>query len=376
MLYVIENERFGGGEKAFAQLICGLDRARFEVYAACLADAALPGPAPFLRAVEGRAKMINLDLRRLISPSAFFALKKTIRENDIRVVHSQGARADFYARPAARAAGAFSVSTVATPVEEYDVSTVRKTVYSALDRFSSRYADKLVAVADHIAHKLIAGRGVPAGKVTRIYNGVDVSLYSAGPEAGAKARAELGLAEGDLLVGAFCRLVPEKGLALLVEAAKLIALRGDIPPERIKYLAAGTGPLERELGEMVKRTGLGNRFVFAGFVEDVRPLLAAADVFVLPSLREGFPVGLLEAMASGTPVIASAIDGVTESVEDGVNGVLFPPHDASALAGAITALFKDRSRAAELGRRGRETAEKKFGLDKMIKMHEELYLGL
>ena len=375
VLFVIENERFGGGEKAFSQLIRGLDKSRFEVYAACLADASLPGPAPFLRAIEGHAKVINLDLRRLVSPGAFFALKKLIRENGIRVVHSQGARADFYARPAARAACAYSVSTMATPVEEYDVPPARKALYSALDRFSGRYADRFVAVADHIARKLAAGRGIPPEKVVRIYNGIDAGQYQAGPEAAVRVRASHGVQPEAFLVAAFCRLSREKGLKYLVDAAKVVAGNAQLPAGAIKFLVAGAGPLEAELRGRVRAFRLEKIFVFAGFAEDVRPLMAAADVFVLPSLREGFPVSVLEAMASGKPVIASDIEGVNESVSEAC-GILVPAKDPEALAGAIAALFLDRPRAAELGARGRSLVAEKFGLDRMIKAHEELYLSL
>ena len=132
VLFVIENERYGGGERAFAQLINGLDKERFEVYAACLTgNTAFDA---FTREIGGSARIINLDLRRLFDPGAVLELKSIIRGNNIRIVHSQGARADFYSRLASRLAGAAAVSTIAAPVEEYDVNFIRKFIYTALDR--------------------------------------------------------------------------------------------------------------------------------------------------------------------------------------------------------------------------------------------------
>lgn len=372
ILFVIENECFGGGERAFAQLINGLDKSSFEVYAACLTGQ--PGSEAFTREIAGAAKVIGLDLRRLVSLSALSSLKKIISENGIRIIHSQGPRADFYSRLAARAAGgAVIVSTVAAPVEEYNVGFVRKAVYTALDRFAGSSVSRFIAVADHIARKLVSGRRLPAEKVVRIYNGVDAAEFLCNPAMAAMARAAHNIPADCFLAGAFCRLSWEKGLFEFIEAAKKLADAGVVPSAGIRYLIAGAGPLGPELKEKVKDLGLGKNFIFTGFIEDVRPLLSAADVFVLPSFREGFPVSVLEAMTAGKPVIASDIEGINESVAGGVSGLLVPPKDSAALAGALAALFKDSARAAEMGRRGREIAVGKFGLDQMIKAHEELY---
>jgi len=374
VLYVIENECFGGGERAFAQLINGLDKARFEVYAACLTGESNPASAAFTGEIAGSARIFTIDLRCRVNPFIYLSLKKIIRGNNIRIVHSQGARADFYARLAARAAGGIAiVSTIASPVEEYNVSLPRKAVYTVLDRFTGRFVDRYIAVADHIAQKMVSGRGVPREKIARIYNGVDAAEFLCRPDLAAKARAVYNIPAGCFLAGAFCRLTWEKGLFHLIEAAKIIAVRGNGSPNAVKYLIVGEGPLEKELKAKVKSLGLENSFIFTGFLEDVRPLLSALDVFVLPSLREGFPVSVLEAMAMGKPVAASNIDGINESVVDGLTGLLVPPKDSTALAGAITSLFKDRAGAAEMGRRGRETAVGKFGLDNMVKAHEESY---
>lgn len=372
VLYVIENECFGGGERAFAQLINGLDKSRFEVYAACLKGQ--PGSEAFAGEISGAAAVIGLDLRRLVSFSALSSLKKIIRENGIRLIHSQGPRADFYSRLAARAAGgAAIVSTVAAPVEEYNVGFARKAIYTALDRFAGSSVSRFIAVADHIARKLVSGRGLPPEKVARIYNGVDAAQFLCNPAMAAIARAAYNIPADCFLAGAFCRLSWEKGLFHFLEAAKKLADSGDVPPGRIKYLIAGAGPLGPELKKKAESFGLEKSFIFTGFIGDVRPLLSAADIFVLPSFREGFPVSVLEAMAAGKPVIASNIDGVNESVADGVSGLLVPPKDSAALAGAIAALFKDRTRAAGMGRSGREIAVEKFGLDRMVKAHEALY---
>lgn len=369
VLYVIENERYGGGERAFAQLINGLDKNGFEVYAACLADKGNPAAAVFLDEVSSAARVTGLDLRRLYSPGAVTALKKIIFENKIGVVHSQGARADFYARLAAHGTGAAAVSTIASPVEEYDVGVFRKTAYTALDRFSSRYTSKFVAVAEHIRRKLISGRGLTPDRVVRIYNGVDVSRYDRALERPEKIRSKYGIPADSFLVAAFCRLSPEKGLFTLAEAAAATVLPGG----KIKYLLAGEGPLEAKLRSRVRELGSEKDFIFTGFLGDVKPLLCAADLAVLPSLREGFPMSLLEAMAAGKPVVASDIEGIDESVENGRTGLLVPPGNSAALAAAIKDLAANPARARQMGAAGRAAAAAKFGEAGMVKAYEDMY---
>jgi len=364
VLYAIENERYGGGERAFAQLICGLDKSRFDVYAACLTGT--PGSDIFASEIARHAKVLRLDLRCLLNLLAVRRLRRLIAENGIEIVHSQGARMDFYCRLALAGSEIKHVCTVASPVEEYDVGPLKRAVYIAADRFLASSVDKFVAVAGHIAGKL-RDKGVPAGKVAVIYNGVDAAACICLPADADAARAAHKVPPGAFLVSAFCRLVPEKGLHTLLEAAYDCAGSG------VKFLLAGEGPLQGELEERAETMDIGKDFLFAGFISDVKPLLCASDLVVLPSLREGFPMAALEAMAAGKPVVASDIDGIRESVADGITGLLVPPGDGAALGAAIKRLAGDRALAASLGAAGRAAAGSSFSLRKMIERHEALY---
>lgn len=364
VLYVIENQRYGGGERAFAQLICGLDKSRFDVHAACLTGT--PGSDIFAAEIARHAKVLRLDLRWLLNLLTVPRLRRLVTENGIQIVHSQGSRADFYCRLALAGSEIKHVCTVASPVEEYDVGALKKAVYIAADRFLASSVDKFIAVAGHIARKL-REKGVPKEKLTVIYNGVDADAYYCPPADAAAARAAHKVPAGAFLVSAFCRLVPEKGLHTFVSAASEAAGPG------IKFLLAGEGPLREELREQAEALGIGGDFIFAGFVKDVRPLLQASDLVVLPSLREGFPMAALEAMAAGKPVAASDIEGTKESVAEGVSGLLFPQGDGAALAAAIKRLAADRALAAALGAAGRESVRSDFSLRSMIAQHEALY---
>lgn len=369
VLYIIENERYGGGERAFAQLINGLDKSRFEIFVACLASSS--GSAPFISAIADAARVINLDLRRLVDPLNIFRLRGIIARNGINIVHSQGPRADFYARLAATFMGAVRlVSTVASPVEEYDSGALRRCVYKAMDRFLSSRVDKYIAVAEHIRRKLVDGRGMPQKKVARIYNGVDAGRYNYSPSATAQARGAYNIPAGRILAAAFCRLSSEKGLFTLLEAVALDTGGG------IQYLIAGAGPLELELKAKAAALGILQRVIFAGFVPDPVRLICASDLVLLPSLREGFPVALLEGMAAGKPVVASRIEGIDESVEDGVSGLLVTPGDVAGLAAAINKIAADTEAAAVMGQHGRTAVLARFSETEMIKAHAKLYAEL
>lgn len=369
VLYVIENERYGGGERAFAQLIHGLDKSRFEIFVACLTCSS--GSAPFVSAIAGAARVINLDLRRLVDPLNIFRLRGIITRNGINVVHSQGPRADFYARLAAAFPGAVRlVSTVASPVEEYDSGVLRRCVYKAMDGFLSCRVDKYIAVAEHIRRKLVDGRGMPQKKVARIYNGVDAGRYDCSPAATAQARGAYNIPAGRFLAAAFCRLSSEKGLFTLLEAVALDTGVG------IQYLIAGAGPLEVELKAKAAALRILQRVIFAGFVPDPVRLICASDLILLPSLREGFPVALLEGMAAGKPIVASRIEGIDESVEDGVSGLLVTPGDAAGLAAAINKIAADTEAAAVMGQHGRTAVLERFSETEMIRVHAKLYAEL
>lgn len=376
ILYVIENECYGGGERAFAQVINGLNKEKYAVHAACLPGSAGPASELFAEAIGGSAELVPFDLRSLISPLNVFRLAGIIREKKIRLIHSQGSRANFYARAAARIAGGASlVCTIAAPVEEYNIGPFKKIIYRAFDRFGEGRVDKFVAVAGHLERKLAQDRGIPPRKIARIYNGIEADRYSCTPADAVKARAELRVKRDVFLVGAFCRLSWEKGLDLLVEAARKLK-EGGSGADAVKFLIAGEGELEESLKAQVKSSGLEDSILFTGFIKDIRPALSAVDLIVLPSLREGFPMSVLEAMAMGKPVVASNIEGVDESILSGENGLLVPAGDSGALAGALSSLLKNRSLAVEMGRRGRKIAVEKFSLDKMVKAHEGLYDSL
>jgi len=362
LLFVIENSCYGGGEKTFSLLLRSLPKEKFGLYCAALPE------GRFYEEVKEHCRFLPLDLSCRLNLLNVGRLKTMMTENGIDVAHSQGARADFFCALAAARAGVRAVSTVAMPVDGFDVGFLRKKLYLALNAAAEKRTHSFITVANYIKQLLVERHGIVAGKVDVIPNpavldggqGFDAS----------RVIAELGL-RGHIVLAALGRLENQKGFDILLEALPLLAKSRPDLFEKIKCVIAGSGSLETDLRRLA--APLGDKVVFAGFRNDVRDFLAAADVFILPSRAEGQPLVLLEAMAIGKPVLAADLPGVTEIVTDGANGALFKSEDPAALAERLAALLSDPAGACRIGASAVVTASR-FTLDSFLIGHEEFYV--
>ncbi|PLX44071.1 MAG: hypothetical protein C0609_06405, partial [Deltaproteobacteria bacterium] len=181
-------------------------------------------------------------------------------------------------------------------------------------------------------------------------------------------RNELGIAEDSIMALSAGRLSVEKGFSHLLDAISLIA--ADLP---IKFVICGDGAMEMELRDRARSLGIENRCLFAGFRRDIQEVMAASDLYVLPSLTEGLPNVVLEAFSYGKPVVATAVGGVPELVEDGVNGILVPPGEPRALAEAVQALVVSPDLMEEYGKAGRTRVSEEFSFKEQTVKLERIY---
>ncbi len=370
ILFVIENIFFGGGERAFSQIIRGLDKEKYEVYVVCSKS------GEFIEKIKSSVEIIPFKFRNGLSVARIHKLAKIMKEKGIQIVHSQGGRADFFARIAAKIAKVPAVvSTVAMPVEGYDVGLLKKAIYVVLDRFSERFVDKFIVVSEALRMRLVRKHLIPHKKVIKIYNGVEVNpdVESEIEDVRNKIMHEFMIPQNTVLVGTIGRLVWQKGLPYFIQAIRHIANSKWQMVDKIKYLIVGEGKERKNLELKIKKLGLSSRVIFTGFRKDVKEILSALDIFVLPSIREGQPIILLEAMAMSKPIVATDIEGVNETVVDDLTGILVQPKDSSALAEAIVSLLKDSKKAQEMGQMARKAVEEKFNIEDKIKQHEQLY---
>ena len=238
---------------------------------------------------------------------------------------------------------------------------------SGYNRWLARLVDGFVVNADAVRRELLAW--LPADRVRVIYNGIDLRPHDEARD-GPALRRELGSPPHACVILSVARLVTEKDHATLLAAFRRVAERD----ERLQLWIAGDGPLRATLTAQAQRLGLEGRVVFLGFRADVPRLLAGADLVAIASLREGLPNVALEAMAARRPVVATAVAGTPELVQEGETGLLVPPGAPDAMAGALAALIADPVRRRQMGERGRRRVEQWFEASLALDRWEEYLL--
>jgi glycosyltransferase involved in cell wall biosynthesis len=230
-------------------------------------------------------------------------------------------------------------------------------------RYLGRAVGRYVAVSRDVAVKLCRAFGWNGERIEVLHNGVDLERFAIAPEDGLRAELSRGGTQRVVLVPT--RLDPQKGLPFLVEAACRV--------EGAHFVVAGEGPERRRLDSAIRKAGIADRISLLGYRADVPELVAASDLVVLPSLYEGLPLVVVEAMAGSRPVVATAVGGTDEAVVDGETGLLVPAADEGALASAITRLLEDPALARRFGEAGRRRAEAAFSDGAVAARVEEIY---
>jgi glycosyltransferase involved in cell wall biosynthesis len=386
VLYVVHTLASTGTRDLVRHLAAGLDRGRFSPEVLAL-RAARPGPAPagedagaerageaLLRSEDVPARVLEIATQappwRRLAP-----LVALLRAERFDVVHAHSRPADLWATWAGRAAG--------TPVRVYS----RQATYGGLSlggrlRYAAtaRIASRVIAVSEAVREHLARREGVPRRRIELIHDGIDLApLRRVAPAA--VTRARLGLAHDAPLVGCVAGLYPRKGHAFLIAAAPFVLARA--PGAR--FVLVGDGPERTALEARVRAQGLEHAFRFLGWRADYADVIAALDVFVLPSLWEGLNLSLLSAAALGRAVVATNLASNREVIEPGTSGLLPTPArtslearslDPRPLGEAIGGLLVDASARRRLGDAARRRVEERFDARLMAARHAELYARL
>jgi glycosyltransferase involved in cell wall biosynthesis len=346
--HVVQQLDTGGMERLLVEFARHADRASFEPCFVAI------GPSG---AVAEELAACGWDVTALaeppgLRPTIVYRLARLFHDRRVDVVHTHNTKPLLYAGPAARLAGVRGV--VHTRHGRRHGASRRQALAF---RWAARCADHVVGVSDDTG-RLCRGEGVDPRVVRTVPNGIDLERFPvAGPDPSGPA----------VFVG---RLVADKGVATLLRAARAVAA---VRPA-FRLAIAGAGPCEAELRGLAADLGIAGGVVdFLGEVRDVSGLLGRASLFVLPSLTEGMPLTVLEAMARGLPVVATSVGGTPEAVADGETGLLVPPGDATALAGALLRVHADPEGARRMGLAGRRRAEVRFDVRRMVSEYEALY---
>lgn len=233
-------------------------------------------------------------------------------------------------------------------------------------------SDTVIVVSQRVREQVLALRLMSSGHVTAIPNGIRLDRFDVAPGDARKRRMELSVADGAVLVICVARLVWFKGLDTLVAAFSRVAV--DFPAARLCIV--GDGPLREQLEAQASSCGIGERVMLIGERRDVPSLLSASDLFVLPSVSEGMPISILEAMAAGRATLATDVGGVRELVLDGETGLVVPSGDVDALAAALLLLIRDKALRETMGAAALARARSDFDGAAMAARTEALYCAL
>jgi len=321
-----------------------------------------------------RSLGIRVEIVPMARPPApvsdFIALRRLVRlmrRDRYDVVHAHSSKAGFLGRVAARRAGIGRVFY--TPhAFALQCGGVRGRLYEMLERIGASFGGTILAVSESERRLAVACGIARAGRVQTLVNAVEASPPPT-PDERARARAELGLSADAVVVGTVGRAARQKGWTHLVRAAKRTCCERD----DVRFLLIGSGRDAGRVGALARRLGVADKIILAGDRDDAAQLCAGIDVYVQPSLWEGLPYALLDAMARALPVVATHVPGNNDVVEDGVTGLLVPPRDPAAMAAAVLSLLGDPETGRRLGASARDLVLREHNVADFIRRIEEFY---
>ena len=367
ILFLIDNLRPGGAQKALLAIATALKSSGSEPTVWCLGGSSEIEQAFTARGIPvlGRPSSV---WRTLAQP---LALARFLQREKIDVLQTFLFHSDVAGRIAGRLAKGIRRRNRPCVVGSVRASNLRNRWWQfLLARATARWADAFSSVSWRSLQFAAEHEGVDLERARVIPNGIDLASWKTPPRD--VARRLLDVLPDDFVVATVGRLHAQKGYKHLLRAAVEVLRK---QPNAL-FLIAGYGPLRKKLEARTQRLRIARRVRFLGYRKDVETLLAASDLFVLPSLWEGMSNAILEAMAAARPVVATAVDGNVEQVSEGETGLLVPPADAPALAGAILRLARDPVSAERMGRAGRRRAEELFSLERMTSAYLDFYAEL
>lgn len=362
--YLCSNYVVGGFEKMVQDLFLNLDKNRFDT-TVCLLRSKGKFIDMMLQAPRGQVHLFDLS-----SPYGVFntfRLMRFLRSGRFDVIHAFGLKGDLITRMM-KLLGlkAALVSCVANP--DYSNSLIK----ALTNKISGHLTDTFWADCRFRAADGVKRSNIPQEKIRVIYAGLDAEYLRHEFEDGNSVKQELNIPFDSPVIGSVGDLRFIKGHHLIIKAAPLILQEF---PSTV-FIFVGSDFTKGELHRLAQETGFGNHFHFVGFRFDSVRFISAMDVLLQPSLSEGLPRALLEAMSMSKPVIASSVGGIPEIIRDEVNGCLVSPNDPEILAERTCKVLANPSLKIELGKQAYETVKEKFSLERMLQEFESLYESL
>ena len=349
ILVVITDLALGGTPRSVESLVLGLDRTRFETHVVTLLE-----PSPITRNLDAAGiPCLALGMKSKLDPTRLVPLARLVRRGRFDIVHTWLFHANLVGR-ALRALARFRLIA-----SERGVEATKSRLRVLLDRWTARLSDLIVVNAEAIRDVLVTRERIRPDAIRVIPNGVDLTRFVPSPTR----------PDGPPRLICVARLDPIKAHGDLIAVLPgLIAAHPGLSLDLV-----GEGPMRPAIEKQIESLGISGSVRLLGARTDVPDLLGAADLFVLPSLSEGMPGSVLEAMAMALPVVATRAGGTGEIVVDRTTGLLVEPGDRAGLAAALGALAADRERARALGRAGLSRVHQRYTRSAFIQAHERLY---
>lgn len=370
--HIIGGGEFGGAEEHLLLLLEQLKKEGVQPHVVCFYDS--------LFAERLREREINVDVLAYgrFDFRLLFGLARLLTQKKPDIVHTHGVKANFFGRLAAKQTGISPIVTTVHSLLRYDyINPVARLLATLLDKSTRGLSHYYIAISEKIKSQLQAER-IPASKIEVVHHGIDIHKFS--PQADEKA-AELALQwgkeeskseesklekdeseEGKFLIGAISRLHPVKGFTYFIEACARLHQQA---PDRFRFILVGDGPERQNLEKLVQQKGIADVFHFAGFRQDIPVCLKALDCYVSSSLSEGLGLSVLEALATGTPVVSTGVGGVLDFAKHEQNCLLVNPSNAEQLASSISRLVDDAGLAERLSKQAVQDIRSQFSVQQM-----------
>ena len=380
VLFVITQEEFGGAQRFLYELVTRLDREKYEI----LVVAGKNEKDDFLKSLSEKnlntkvLRFLKREINPIFDALGIIELMKVINGFKPDYLHLSSSKAGVLGSIAG-----FKIKLLRPRKFKYLKIIYRiggwsfndpwpwwkKNLFIFAEKVTARFKDVIVVNNKKDYEQAIKFKIKPGKDLKLIHNGIDTLKVEFLPKD--EARMKLGISQVDLIIGTIANFYKTKGLPYLTKAVKI--LKDDFKQEKIKFFVMGDGKERKKIETMIKEMELKNEITLAGQIPKAYRFIKAFDIFVLPSVKEGFPWVILDAMAAKLPIVATNVGALPEMIESGKNGILVEPKDTQQLAEAIKYLVENERIRQELGIQAHQTALFKFPIEKMIRETEELF---
>ena len=358
VLHIDTEKSWRGGQQQAAYLLEAMSQQGYDTSLVCQPKSAIE------RYCQDKAlPYVPITMYGEIDFVAGFRISRICRENNFNILHLHSSHALsnglwaklFYSK----------LKLIAVRRVDFHI----KNNWFSQFKYKNRWLNKIVCIS-HGIEKILLEDGVPAPKLVTIHSGIDIYRFKKVVPP-ADFRQKLGVPQNNILVGTIAAMAKHKDYPNLLKAAKIVMEQND----EISFCAIGDGPEKVRVIKLADELGLGNRFIFTDFREDIGNFLKSFDIFVLASKKEGMGTSILDAQSVGLPVIACETGGIPEIISHGENGMLVPPKNEVRLAEAIQLLVQDRQLSKTLGQNALKSVKKfdvRLSVEKNIRLYKQI----